>query len=140
MIDIDWPALRRAALEAMGRAYAPYSQFPVGAAALSAGPPGFEHAVKATYLHKIAAFVEWPATVFDAPDSPLVLCVAGSDPVGRIVGDAVSPERVDAGIGEDDLHRRARRRVVGAGGRYRQGLATRGHDQLDEPADRLSLT
>jgi cytidine deaminase len=34
MRDIDWPALRRAALEAMGRAYAPYSQFPVGAAAL----------------------------------------------------------------------------------------------------------
>ena len=31
---IDWPFLRRAALEAMGRAYAPYSQFPVGAAAL----------------------------------------------------------------------------------------------------------
>src|SRR6476646_5235231 len=34
MPDIDWPALRRAALEAMGHAYAPYSQFPVGAAAL----------------------------------------------------------------------------------------------------------
>ena len=33
MTDIDWPALRRAALEAMGNAYAPYSQFPVGAAA-----------------------------------------------------------------------------------------------------------
>jgi len=32
--DIDWPLLRRAALDAMGRAYAPYSQFPVGAAAL----------------------------------------------------------------------------------------------------------
>jgi cytidine deaminase len=31
---IDWPGLRRAALEAMGQAYAPYSQFPVGAAAL----------------------------------------------------------------------------------------------------------
>ena len=31
---IDWPALRRSALEAMGEAYAPYSQFPVGAAAL----------------------------------------------------------------------------------------------------------
>lgn len=30
---IDWAALRRAALEAMGRAYAPYSQYPVGAAA-----------------------------------------------------------------------------------------------------------
>ena len=34
MSEIDWPALRRAALEAMGHAYAPYSQFPVGAAAL----------------------------------------------------------------------------------------------------------
>ncbi len=33
MSEIDWPALRRAALEAMGNAYAPYSQFPVGAAA-----------------------------------------------------------------------------------------------------------
>lgn len=34
MTKIDWPALRRAALQTMGRAYAPYSQFPVGAAAL----------------------------------------------------------------------------------------------------------
>jgi cytidine deaminase len=33
--SVDWPGLRRAALEAMGRAYAPYSQFPVGAAALT---------------------------------------------------------------------------------------------------------
>jgi cytidine deaminase len=31
---IDWAALRAAATEAMGRAYAPYSQYPVGAAAL----------------------------------------------------------------------------------------------------------
>src|SRR5688500_4333937 len=30
----DWEALRRAAREAMGRAYAPYSRYPAGAAAL----------------------------------------------------------------------------------------------------------
>ncbi|WP_329135753.1 cytidine deaminase [Streptomyces sp. NBC_01476] len=32
---IDWEALRRAAREAMERAYVPYSKFPVGAAAIT---------------------------------------------------------------------------------------------------------
>lgn len=34
MSDIDWAALRAAAVEANAKAYAPYSNFPVGAAAL----------------------------------------------------------------------------------------------------------
>jgi cytidine deaminase len=33
---VDWPALRRAAADAMRHAYAPYSSFPVGAAGLVA--------------------------------------------------------------------------------------------------------
>lgn len=33
-MPIDWDALRAAAREAMARAYAPYSRYPVGAAAL----------------------------------------------------------------------------------------------------------
>lgn len=32
---VDWSALRRKAAEAMGNAYAPYSGFPIGAAALT---------------------------------------------------------------------------------------------------------
>jgi cytidine deaminase len=32
--SVDWLALKTAAIEAMKRAYAPYSDFPVGAAAL----------------------------------------------------------------------------------------------------------
>lgn len=35
MTEIDWEALRAAAREVMSRAYAPYSKFPVGAAALT---------------------------------------------------------------------------------------------------------
>jgi len=33
-VEPDWDALRAAAIEAMGHAYAPYSKFPVGVAAL----------------------------------------------------------------------------------------------------------
>ncbi|XAS73498.1 cytidine deaminase [Micrococcaceae bacterium Sec5.1] len=34
-LDVDWHALEQAAVKAMERAYAPYSKFPVGAAALT---------------------------------------------------------------------------------------------------------
>lgn len=37
MPEIDWAYLRDAAIEAMHHAYAPYSHFPVGAAALTSG-------------------------------------------------------------------------------------------------------
>ena len=38
--DIDWAALQEAAVAVAARAYAPYSSFPVGAAALATGPDG----------------------------------------------------------------------------------------------------
>jgi hypothetical protein len=47
-------------------------------------------AVKADYLHRITAFVDWPIAVFEAADSPLVLCIAGHDAVGQIAVETTS--------------------------------------------------
>ena len=54
-----------------------------------------EYKVKAAFLYKFTSYVEWPAEVFDRPDSPFVLGVAGADAladeltqiaVGRSIG------------------------------------------------------
>jgi len=39
-----------------------------------------EYSVKANYLVRFAAFVEWPAQAFAGPQSPVVICVVGRDP------------------------------------------------------------
>lgn len=54
------------------------------AAALTAGPAAaqsrLEYSVKANYLVRFAAFVDWPPRVFATPRSPVVICVVGRDP------------------------------------------------------------
>jgi hypothetical protein len=51
-------------------------------------------AMKANYLSKFAPFVEWPARVFAAPDSPLRICIAGPDPFGPALAQAVKAQQV----------------------------------------------
>lgn len=41
-----------------------------------------EYAVKANYLVRFAAFVEWPGRAFSSAEAPVVICVAGRDPFG----------------------------------------------------------
>lgn len=62
--------------------------------ALAAEGDSLEYAVKATYLYKFAAYVEWPATAFASPASPLTLCVAGDDPFGATLDNAVRDQRI----------------------------------------------
>jgi YfiR/HmsC-like len=50
-------------------------------------------AVKATFLYKVAPFVEWPSDAFDSPSSPLNLCIALHDPFGSIVDEAAAGQR-----------------------------------------------
>jgi hypothetical protein len=49
-----------------------------------------EYRVKAAVLFNFAKFVEWPASAFASPTSPLVLCVIGADPYGAALDDTVS--------------------------------------------------
>jgi hypothetical protein len=53
-----------------------------------------ELAVQATYLYKFAPFVEWPKTTFQSPESAFVLCVAGNDPFGAVLDEAVSGQSI----------------------------------------------
>lgn len=68
-------------------------RIPAGVAAVwglmlltAAGPVAaqsrLEYSVKANYLVRFAAFVEWPPRAFQTPQSPVVICVAGRDPFG----------------------------------------------------------
>ena len=66
-------------------------------AALAVGVPAHaasEYAVKAAYLYKFAAFVEWPKSSFSQPDSPLNVCIVGFDPFGAYLDRAIAGQRI----------------------------------------------
>ena len=54
-----------------------------------------EAAVKAAFLTKFPAYVDWPASLRMAPTAPITLCIVGSDPFGRAMDDAVRGQQVD---------------------------------------------
>ena len=61
----------------------------------SRAEPPIEYAVKASYLYKFAPFVQWPAAAFAGPSAPLIICIAGQDPFGHMLEDAVRGQRVN---------------------------------------------
>lgn len=50
-----------------------------------------ETAVKAAFLVKFGAYVDWPAP---ASDQPMVLCVVGRDTLGRMIDEAVVGQEI----------------------------------------------
>ena len=51
--------------------------------------------VKAAFLPKFAAYVNWPAGALGPASEPVMLCVIGRDPFGRALDAAVAGQRVD---------------------------------------------
>jgi hypothetical protein len=58
--------------------------------------PSAEYKLKAVFLFNFAQFVEWPAWVFHANDTPLVIGILGDDPFGAYLDDLVSGEKIGA--------------------------------------------
>lgn len=52
------------------------------AMAQAASRGSLEYSVKANYLVRFAAFVEWPSQTFASARAPVVICVVGRDPFG----------------------------------------------------------
>jgi hypothetical protein len=105
------------------------------------GEPSLEASVKAAYLYKFAAYVEWPAGAFAGPEAPIVIGVAGAEAVhsqlakllpGRTVqGRPLSVRRVAPGDAMEGLH------VLFVG---RDAGGARGLDWIESIAGRPVLT
>ena len=53
-----------------------------------------EYQLKAIFLFNFAQFVEWPASAFPEPDTPLSICILGEDPFGGYLDETVRGETV----------------------------------------------
>jgi hypothetical protein len=79
----------------------------LGAASAVAQPS--ETAVKAAFLTKFPAYVDWPARVRMPPNAPIALCIVGGDPFGPTMDAAVRGQEIDG-------HPIALKRMAGAEG------------------------
>jgi hypothetical protein len=60
-------------------------------ATLHAQDVPIEYRVKAAFLYNFIRFVEWPA---ESQSGPLIICVAGRNPLGSVLEDAIRGETV----------------------------------------------
>jgi hypothetical protein len=65
------------------------------AIAAAAADESLEYQVKAAFLLNFTKFVEWPASAFEAADSPITICILGEDPFGAALDQIVTGEVVD---------------------------------------------
>jgi hypothetical protein len=54
-----------------------------------------EYQVKAAFLLNFTKFVNWPPDAFAGADLPIVICVLGKDPFGRVLDEIVQGETIN---------------------------------------------
>jgi hypothetical protein len=54
-----------------------------------------EYLIKAGFIYNFAKLVEWPATAFPQPDSPIVIGILGNDPFGATLDRIVADKKID---------------------------------------------
>lgn len=54
-----------------------------------------EYQVKASFLFNFAQFVNWPASAFPLPDTPVIIGVLGEDPFGPVLDNVIRGEQVN---------------------------------------------
>jgi hypothetical protein len=54
-----------------------------------------EYLIKAGFIYNFAKLVEWPATAFPQPDSPIVIGILGDDPFGATLDRIVADKKID---------------------------------------------
>ena len=59
-----------------------------------ADDPSLEYKVKAAYLYKFGAFVEWPAATFQSSASAVNVCIAGKDPFDGFLDQATEGQKI----------------------------------------------
>jgi hypothetical protein len=113
---------RTRTLLALGAAVALSAQAHAGGA-----PTASEYSVKAAFLYKFGAFVEWPPNAFSSSTSPLVVCVAGEDPFGAALDQTVGGQHIGQRPVEirrlERVERGAGCQILYIGGSKRQSVA-----------------
>jgi len=75
-------------------------------------PAQNEYALKSAFLYNFCRFVDWPDSAFSSPNEPFVIGIAGEDPFGSLLNEAIKgkryrnrPIRVDHFRGAGDIKR-----------------------------------
>lgn len=61
----------------------------------SASAASSEYLIKAGFIYNFAQLVQWPATAFPQPDSPIVIGILGTDPFGATIDRVIENKKLD---------------------------------------------